>query len=309
MQGRDEGKPATESVRFNDLDMTPAEFEALVAEMRGRGDTTTLAVSAAVAAATSEVPAARRYETHVRAKLDGPLGDRPQEEVGRKTNQFKVPWPDRQLATIVEGDVLYVANRFQVAAYDLTNGQRKWQSQPPPGQIQKAQDWALVAMKPLVTGRYIYARMLYSSNPLLVCLEKATGKLVWVAEGRQREYLVSDPIIVQGQLGAIGVALQDDQVGLLRWNTFDPETGELQTQRDLVRLRSTWGARACCEVAPLDDSVVAVLGGLTMSLDPAGQVRWVRKHVVLPADEDPQWVLQLYPGCWNRSLVLECRAA
>src|SRR5690606_38330170 len=34
------------------------------------------------------------------------------------------------------------------------------------------------------------------------------------------------------------------------------------------------------------------LGGITLSLDAAGHLRWVRQHVVVPADEDPQWVLQ-----------------
>ena len=273
MQGRDEGAPVTAPVIFNDLSLSPTEFEKLITEMRTRGDQATLSPTSSKAGGSPAVPAAKRYDVHVRSRLDGPIGDRPQDEVGRKTNQFHVPWPDRQLATVVEGDVLYVANRFQVAAYNLTSGQRMWQSQPPPGAVQKAQDWALIAMKPLVTGRHIFARMLYSANPLLVCLDKSSGKIVWVAEGRQREYLVSDPIIIQGQLGAIGVSLQDDQQGILRWNTFDPETGELQSQRDLVRLRSTWGARACCELQPLEDSVVAVLGGLTMAFDPAGQVR------------------------------------
>jgi hypothetical protein len=65
-------------------------------------------------------------------------------------------------------------------------------------------------------------------------------------------------------------------------------------QRELVRLRSTWGARAYCEVVEHEDGLTAALGGVVLGLDTAGNVRWVRSQVVLPADEDPRWVLQMY---------------
>ena len=223
------------------------------------------------------------------------MGDRPQEEVGdRRTNQFRVPWADRQLATVVDGDVMYVSNRFQLAAYDLTSGQRKWQSQPPPGPIQRSQDWSLIAMRPLVAGNRIYARQLYGNNPTLACWEKANGKLLWSVEAASGEFFVSDPVAVQGQLGLLSVQLLSGQLGLLRWNTVDPESGELTNQTDLVQLRNTWGKRACCQVAVLDDSIVAVLGGVTLSFDAAGKVRWVRKDVTIPCEEDPRWVLQRF---------------
>jgi outer membrane protein assembly factor BamB len=149
-------------------------------------------------------------------------------------------------------------------------------------------------MQPLVTGNRIFTRLLYSANPLLACLEKSSGKLLWTAEAPPREFFVSDPVVVQGQLGAMSVSVQLEQQGLLRWNVLDPETGEVQAQRDLLRLRNTWGKRACCELVPLADSVVAVLGGITLALDPDGEVRWVRKHVTVPAEEDPRWILQTY---------------
>ena len=111
------------------------------------------------------MPQPSGFDVQVRSKLDGPTGDRPQEEVGRRTNQYRVPWADRQIATVVEGDTLYVANRFQVAAYNLADGQRKWQSQNPPGSMARAQDWAMIPMKPLVTGDRIFVRLLYSVEP------------------------------------------------------------------------------------------------------------------------------------------------
>ena len=300
MLGRDEGEPVTATVQFNELSMSAAEFEALVAEMKARGNVATLSQPESVDSRAAAA-AAKRYEAHVRSRLDGPTGERPQEEVGeRRTNQFRVPWADRQVAAHAVGDVMYASNHFQVAAYNLTSGQRLWQSQPPPGPMQRSQDWALIAMRPLVTADRLYVRMLYSANPLLVCLERSSGKLLWAVEAPPREFFVSDPVIVQGQLAAVSVSVQLEQQGVLRWNVLDPETGELQCQRDLVRLRNTWGKRACCELVALDDSVVASLGGVTLAIDPAGKLRWVRKHVTIPTEEDPRWVLQRY----DRPLVV-----
>ena len=59
MLGRDEGQPVTESVQFNELSMSPAEFETLVAEMRGRGNATSLSPTTTLASQPSTVPAAK----------------------------------------------------------------------------------------------------------------------------------------------------------------------------------------------------------------------------------------------------------
>src|SRR5205814_856455 len=170
---------------------------------------------------------------HVRGRLDGAVGERPQDDLGRRINQFHVPWVDRQIATVASGEMLYVSNRFQVAAYKLSNGERVWQSQPPPGPMQRAQEWGLIPMRPLIAGDRIYVRMLYSPSPLLVCLDKSSGKLVWVGESRENEFLVSDPVVVEGQLVALSVLIQPDQHGLLRYNVFDRRSGELEPVHEL----------------------------------------------------------------------------
>jgi outer membrane protein assembly factor BamB len=190
--------------------------------------------------------------------------------------------------------VLYVANRFQVSAYRLTTGERLWQSQPPAGRMQRAQDFALIPMRPLIHGDRIYVRLLYSPGPLLVCLEKSSGKLLWSTEHREREFLISDPLHVEGQLVALGITIEHDQQARLQFFVFDSRTGEVLRQRDLVHLRNTWGSRGCCEIAEIEDGLAVVLGGVTLALSPAGETRWIRTHVVLPADDDPRWVLQQY---------------
>ena len=73
------------------------------------------------------VPPPGHFESHVRGRLDGAVGERPQDDLGRRINQFHAPWADRQIATVASGEMLYVSNRFQVAAYKLSSGERVWQ--------------------------------------------------------------------------------------------------------------------------------------------------------------------------------------
>ncbi|MFM7844354.1 MAG: PQQ-binding-like beta-propeller repeat protein, partial [Planctomycetota bacterium] len=79
---------------------------------------------------------------------------------------------------------------------------------------------------------------------------------------------------------------------VLRLATFDPETGELLQQVDLVRVTAVWHTRHVCETILVDDTIIAVLGGFVLACDTHGQVRWIRKQVLLPADEELDWVAQ-----------------
>jgi outer membrane protein assembly factor BamB len=273
MLGRDAGSPATAAVPFGDVSLSPAEFEALITEMNARGASLDEPIAANDYAAAPPAPAA--YETQLRGRLEGAVGDRP-------------------IATAVAGNVLYVADHFQVTAYDLKRGERLWHSEPPPGSMPRGQEWALTRMRPLIQGDRIFVRLLQSASPRLVCLEISSGKLLWVGESRERELVVSDPLLVQGQLVALGLALQPDQQGLLRLYTFDPKTGQTLRERDLVRLRSAWSEHSCCELVGHDDGLVAILGGATLDLDGAGSVRWIRQTVGLPADEDARPVRQIF---------------
>jgi outer membrane protein assembly factor BamB len=291
MMGHSAGTSVKQAVNFGDVSMSPTAFEALLTEMRNRRLSSSEVEPANV---PSAVPPPGRFEAHVRSRLDGPVGERPQDDLGRRINQLRVSWADRQIATVVDGEMLYVTNRFQVAAYQLSSGERIWQSQPPPGPMQRAQEWGLIAMRPLIVGERIYVRLLYSPSSQLVCLDKSTGKLVWIGESRESEFLVSDPVVIDGQLVALSVLIQPDQQGALRWNVFDRRNGEIVRVQELVKLRSTWGVRACCEVSHVDDGIVVALGGAVLAVDSSGIVRWVRTQNVSSPDDDPRWVEQMF---------------
>jgi len=39
---------------------------------------------------------------------------------------------------------------------------------------------------------------------------------------------------------------------------------------------------------------VATLGGVTLAMTADGDVSWIRKHIAIPAEDDPRWILQTY---------------
>jgi outer membrane protein assembly factor BamB len=296
MLGHEIGERPVAAVSFHDRKFAPEEFEQLVAELRGRAGRQFRTLRSITAGEPAySVPEPGEYAIGVKARLDGMLGDKPEIEGARMINQLKIPWVDRQLAATVEGNTLYVANRFQVAAYNLDNGQRVWQSAPGLGaKVQQAQAWPLVPMRPLITEERIFVRqLLQRTAPWLACIERASGKTEWTQTLGDHEYLVSDPLWMQGQLVALTL-LADERSGGLRWTVFDPDTGVIREQRDLVRLRPSWLLRRCCEIASLEDGLVITLGGATLGCSAAGEVRWVRTHTMLPPEEDPGWVQQFF---------------
>lgn len=289
--GQDFGVAVTQDVRFGDIHLPAAEFEKLVAEMRARGTTSLIPLQEVTPPA---VPGPTGFQVAKHARLDGPVGVNPGEEVNRRTNQFQVPWVDRQIATALEGDLVYVSNRFQVACYNLTNGQRAWQTAPPPGNMAKSQDWACIAMHPLLTKDKIFVRQLYGNGPQLACYSKGDGKLVWSTGDRKNEFMASDPVILEGELGILSIVFEERQEGTLCWNLIDAATGEIRDKHSLIRLRNTWGLRACCEVLVANDRLYVATGGSTLCLDVHGKLDWLRRHTLVPAEEDPRWILQRF---------------
>jgi hypothetical protein len=106
-----------------------------------------------------------------------------------------------------------------------------------------------------------------------------------VAESREREQIISDPLIIDGQLVALSLSSSADQRGVLRHSTFDVRTGEILRQRELARLRSGHNSHWSCEVAEIENGIVAALSGATIVVDSEGKVRWIRAPRTLEADD------------------------
>lgn len=294
MLGLDWGAPVTGAVSFGEFQLPAAEFEALVKEMRSRGSPAGALPRTALDESASPIPPPRLYTPIAKARFDGPAGDKPQEEVNGRTNSLFVPWPDRQMGLLAEPARLYVSNRFQVAAYETPSGKRLWQSQPPAGSQQRAQEWTNIPMRPLATDTRIIARQLFSRTPQLACWSKSDGKLQWSVDLGEREWIASDPVYLHGRLVVLSVNWRKEQQALVRWNVLDETTGEFQQQRDLFEVRSIWRARNACEVTAVGDSLYATLGGLAACIGAGGEVRWIRKAIATPPDEERRWILQTF---------------
>lgn len=289
MLGRDQGRPPGTTVNFGDLAISPAEFEALITEMRERATP----IHSASKPALWPIPKPNQFETRLIGRLEAGTGERSQEG-GKRTSQARAPWIDRQIAATVDEDTMYMANQFQIAAFRLTTGERIWQTEKPSGHVQRAPEWAGVQMRPLVFGNRIVVRLVHSSIPSLTCHEKTSGKLLWVGESREREPLVSDPLLVEGQLVAFSLSSRSEQNRVLRYCTFDVRTGELVDQEEVVRLPSGWNSRPGCEVAEVESGVIATFGGATIGVDAEGHTRWIRLHGIAADDEDSRSGQQMY---------------
>ncbi len=291
MLGVEAEAPVTADVRFGDISMSASNYETMIREMIARGDRGLTAVAAPI----TDVPAPTSYTLKTQARLDGPAGERPNEEQGSRTNQNKVPWVDLQIEQVLDGNVLYVSNRFQLAAYDLSNnGTRLWQSQAPPGSMQAAQKLTGIPFRPVVTSDRIFIRMHYGDSPQLCCYEKSSGKLLWNTASPDRQRFISDPILLQGRLGVMGLSPLEQDEAVVTWQLVDWASGQIQSTHEIVRLRSIWLARQQCDVAADLDQAIASLGGIVVAFDPRGQVRWMRKQTTMPPEEDSSWVRQRF---------------
>ena len=226
MMGDDIGEPVTMPVTLGDVQLSAADFESLAAEMRKAHAPTavTQSVGASVGGDLTIAPAPSGFELHEIGKIDGELGDNPGDFGGllpsrdqntvlfqakRDRKRFVtadmptfpitrgIDWPARQLAFAVEGDTAYVSNRFQVAAFDLKEGRRTWQSAVG-GEHARTHNWTLTPMRPLVVGERLFVRRLVKTGPELAALQKTDGHVTW--RTRTGLLVVSDPLWIEHDL-------------------------------------------------------------------------------------------------------------
>jgi hypothetical protein len=142
---------------------------------------------------------------------------------------------------------------------------------------------------------------------VLACVDKQNGQFIWTSKPPPGEWLASDPLVVQGRLLLLRVRQDGAQEASLVLCDYDAATGEPREQQELLRLREpSWNARRVCQAVVVDDAVVAVLGGCVVCADLTGGVRWVRRQLNLPPDEDLTWGGQHHepPLVYKNRLIL-----
>jgi outer membrane protein assembly factor BamB len=298
LAGRHAGDPLTGTIELGAQRMPAAEFESLIAELTARqtGEPRSRLVGVGPAGPENSLPPPSKMTVHRRTRLEGLVGNDPNREFTRDTARRQIDWVGRQLGIAVERHWMYACNRFQIAAYDLQAKQRVWQTPQPPGQIQFAQESTGIASRPLVANDRLYARLLFGAGGTLVCVDRANGQFVWTVATDSNESFISDPFWMPGEsfLQCFQAIRTEQQEVLIRLVGLDSRTGQIWRTQEVMRLRDSWHRRRCCEVTPLDDGLVAQFAGVVVRLDYAGNVLWLRKHTVLPPDEDPQWISQWF---------------
>jgi outer membrane protein assembly factor BamB len=309
---------ANADVSIGERRWSAGEFDAMLAELRSSSGLAAPANAQAGASGGGAAPAALQdrsaidsrgirselrlhpapmpgnFQVQVRAAIDGPLGEAPGEEILRGLNRLKVDWAGNQIAALADDKNLFVSNRFQLAAYHLETGQRIWQAAPPGLKALRSRDWTNVAMRPVSLGNALFVRMLYGDGPILVSVDKATGRLLWAGSDWKGQWVVSDPIPRHDRLLALTLQRLDLNESILRLTAIDPESGDILAQSDLLRLSQTWHVRHVCELLPRDNGLIAVLGGVVLCCGYDGDLQWLRQHVVLPLDEESETCAQTH---------------
>ncbi len=303
MQGRRLDGPTRGEVVFGENRLSPEEFDKLIDEMvSSRSSTTVVAGESTVSAEFQPTG----FKLQRRGRLDGPVGKDPGTQTIPHVTRFDVDWVGRQIATVMTDDMMYVGNRFHLAAYRLTDGSRVWQATPADATPLRSTDWGLIPMRPLVTNDRLFARLMVEPGPILVCMDRASGQLRWTAETAQGEWVISDPVMIQGQLAALTIKRQDQGTSLVRLAVFDADTGGVQTAYDVLLVNEVWWRRRCCEALVVEDSLIVTMSGVTFRCDLSGNLQWLRRQTVLPPDEEPRWVTQYFqrPLCQDRRIFV-----
>jgi outer membrane protein assembly factor BamB len=289
MQGRTRGRPITEAVRFGDEEMSPAEFEELVAEMLDAHPAADGPSSPNPMRPAAELPAPAQLTVRSWGELDGSQGTHPEQVPGVSQH---VDWSGRQYAVLTTGDALIVSNRFHVAAFDLQTGARRWTYDS--GERQGATHaWPLVPMRPLVVGDRLYTRLIpKDGRPELVCVDMKTGNRAW--NTTYPGAVAGDPMLVRDRLLAVCEPnLPDEPMAHLTLASFHLSTGATLDEVPLVTLSPEWHGRHVCQSTLSQDRMVAVVAGTVICVDTAGQVHWIRRNTWFPIPLDPSWGRQL----------------
>jgi outer membrane protein assembly factor BamB len=248
---------------------------------------------------TRAVPPISHFKLENRAAFDGPFGNVPDQEGARFIYQWQIDWAARQMAVVVDKNAagkneFYLHNRFGLSRWNATDWKKVWQSEAPPGDPVRAQDWPLITMRPVVGPTHIWARQLIGKSPTLCCWEKETGKLVWRACGEEKDWLASDPVVRDGRVYGFMVARDTNQPNELSIVEWDALTGERQKESNLLVLQESWFERRCAEVVDAGDRLIVSLSGATLGCDFDGRLRWVRRNEYLATEADVYAVRQHY---------------
>lgn len=278
--GEEVGKAVRKPVRIGNAEFDPEEFEALVAELRGARRPRVAADADRFAARESD-PASTPYDARLWATLDGEHVQRPHAMPDRG-----IDWAGRQLSVVVVGSRMFVNNRVRQFAFDLATGRQLWATSRAPEL--KDQQWALVAMQPVVVGQRVFVRRLGDEGPELVCLDVSDGRVIWSC--RPGGHVACDPLVLNGRLLVLSASYPTagDQLSLSLVG-LTMESGQVCLQAPLVELRDYWRHQVPCQAVVAGDKIVATMAGCVLACDASGRIQWLRRQAWIPPLAQDYW--------------------
>ena len=223
----------------------------------------------------------QRYRLEPRARFDGQAGNDAGRGEFREADAF-----GRQFGVATDARHVYVSNRFQVTAYDRTNGQSKWAAAVGSEQG-SAHGHRFTPMTPLVVDNALFVRRLMKAGIELAALDATNGNVRWHHRPGDRGQWLCDPVWTAQGVWALAAHKVDDEWFDLRWTRLHAETGATLSEAPLFRLRDAWQSEVPCRVAVRGWNVIAAVGGTVASFSLHGELHWVRQELWLPPKIDP----------------------
>ena len=251
---------------------------------------------AAAVQAPAALPAPRDYDPTVRGRLEADVGNNPggmppeYQRGGPGWGASSIDWGARQTAMLPLEGRLLISNRFQLASYHSQSGQLEWRAGLG-GDAGLTHEWPGQAMRPIATSTHAYVRRLRKTGPTLAAILLAGGAIAWETKPRPGAFIVSDPILFQQAICACTATPVGDDYSIAL-ATFDANSGQLLREQPLVSLRNGWWKQRDCQLSLIEGGYAITCGGSAISCDHAGNVRWVRRDLWVPAAVDSFWMFQ-----------------
>ena len=140
-------------------------------------------------------------------------------------------------------------------------------------------------MRPLIAGERLFVRRMTKAGAELACLDINSGEIIW--HQRPGHSVLTDPVIWNGRLFVLLLNKIDDEVLQVEAAWFDSVTGSVVSSRPLIRLREPPERWYSGQLSTSNRTSVCTVAGMTIGFDWKGDLRWVRRHLLMrkPVDE------------------------
>ena len=297
MLGQDVGRPVDGPVEIGTMQITAAEFESTVRQLRrshrqvwttdGPGDTSN--------SPPTRPPAA--YEATVWARFDG--------------SQFGEPAASdtfaRRIAVVVTPWQMIVADPVVLSAFDLQSGERTWSLSRK--LKESAASWPAVPMRPVVAGGQVFARRLTDTGPEMAAFIAVDGTPMW--NSCPDDYVACDPLLIGQDLLVTTVRRRPGRgVLALALVALDLRSGRVRQKTPLAEFRRGGDddSLLMVQAAAADGRIVITADGCVICCDPAGRVQWIRRQMRIPTSQQwgvgsGQWAVRHEPPTLADGLV------